>query len=250
MCRPCLAPRRGGQALSQLAKAPCPGISTKLAQVVSNPRGHLITALDCTHQPPILFCLACHRSTTTGSIGLLSDQGRSCPADKGTPQQASAWHKKYKYLHTKVFEKRIPPIKVRADAGERVHAVIPLSDDPRIRTQLRHHQEHFQQSRFDDFCALTGVQGNSQASSSNEIAPSHSLSPPPSSGRARRRSLPYGPTVSLLSAAERSIFGNGGLQQFAPTFVPSVDGALHPSQPPAHRTASPLSRAPSSARSR
>ena len=77
----------------------------------------------------------------------MSDPNQSCPADRGTPQQASAWLKKYKYLHTKVFSKRIPPIKARADAGERVHAVIALTDDPRVVSKLSYLQEHYRVSR-------------------------------------------------------------------------------------------------------
>ena len=167
MCRLCLAPRRLHSPLSRQALYECPGYSVKLARIVSNPRGHLLTARDCTEQPPILLCFACPRWTETGTHGLLSQQDEACPADRGKERQANGLHKKYKYLHNTVFAKRHPPNPNRAEAGERVHAVIGLTDDPRVTRKLRYYQEHFEVQRADDIHRLLGAP--SAAASSSDL---------------------------------------------------------------------------------
>ena len=177
-------------------------------------------------------------SAVTGYIGLLSDQTQTCPRDKGTPEQANAWAKKYKYLRAKVFEKRIPPNKARAEAGEVVHSVISLSDDPRVRQQLIHYQEHFLLQRRDEIYALAGCTDPTappEAASSSTVPPA-------------RPSLKRPLSAAILTDQERLHFGPDGEQPFAKPLIMRVDGLL-PAQPPVHRTAAPRSRASKAARS-
>ena len=132
--------------------------------------------------------MQCHRWADTGKQGLLADPSKHCPKQEG-----SSWHKKYRALGKTVFQQRLPPNPKRHN--DRVHAVIPLDDDPRTVVQLRYHQEFYESYRAEAIGRI--VSGPEFAVTANEDEPSKVNT----TGRARRRHS--GPTtVPLLENDE------------------------------------------------